>query len=224
MHITKAHGVHTAHSRYPPDGACRSSSAPPPKALGKSSLTNNAGGAGSTNSAGAARSGSSSNVNSNVSPMRNFKADEILEQYRFLGKRLGSGVTSRVHLAEDLDRNCLVAIKVIDRRALSRLGRKLSNSGEAAAGAASARDGRDTRVGRGDRHHLECADVCVAECPRDGARSDKISMWRNWWRHACRPLSRPMGDLRTVGLIPEFPTEKTYKYRAFIVFFFSFIF
>jgi len=31
-----------------------------------------------------------------------------------------------------------------------------------------------------------------------------------------------MGDLRTVGLIPEFPTEKTYKYRAFIVcFFFS---
>ena len=83
---------------------------------------------------GAGRSGSSSNVNSNVSPMRNFKADEILEQYRFLGKRLGSGVTSRVHLAEDLDRNCLVAIKVIDRRALSRLGRKLSNSGEAAAG------------------------------------------------------------------------------------------
>ena len=80
---------------------------------------------------GAGASGSSSK---NVSPMRNFKADEILEQYRFLGKRLGSGVTSRVHLAEDLDRNCLVAIKVIDRRALSRLGRKLSNSGEAAAG------------------------------------------------------------------------------------------
>ena len=66
-------------------------------------------------------------------------------------------------------------------------GHRLATRGEAAAGAASARDGRDTRVGRGDRHHLECADVCVAEYPRDGARPDKIAMWRNWWRQRCRP-------------------------------------
>jgi serine/threonine protein kinase len=59
--------------------------------------------------------------------------DAMLAQYRFMGTKLGGGVTSRVHLAEDIDSNRLVAIKVVDRMVMKRLGQRLAAQSRVAA-------------------------------------------------------------------------------------------
>lgn len=58
------------------------------------------------------------------------EADALLQQYRFI-RRLGHGLTSRVHLVEDIESNSLAAVKIIDRRILQRISRRLQEtSGE----------------------------------------------------------------------------------------------
>eukprot|EP01043_Picozoa_sp_COSAG02_P025190 COSAG02_NODE_1406_length_12786_cov_5.493418_8_plen_655_part_00 len=51
-------------------------------------------------------------------------------RYRFI-RRLGYGLTSRVHLVEDIEANSLAAVKIVDRRIMQRIGRRLQEtSGE----------------------------------------------------------------------------------------------